>query len=192
MSQSDSTLPTPNSLTNRRTVPDPPSDAPYVPSDVEKANYYYGLPSKPRLIARSSSNVWMKPTGPEAYLVPKELTPLGPHRLNAVWEQTVGPAMDRYPGERGSVHQYEPTSRRHSRPTFHSRRHPCRSHLWLSLFRARLSRSLPISDLSFSRMELTMSTSKTANPSSPALRPCTNLASAVTLPPSSASPSPLP
>ncbi|KAI0246256.1 hypothetical protein BJV78DRAFT_1364965 [Lactifluus subvellereus] len=74
-------------------VPDPPTDAPYVPSDVEATNYYYGLPSKPRFIARSSPDVWMKPTGAEAYL---ELTPLGTHLLNAVWEKTVGPAMDLY------------------------------------------------------------------------------------------------
>ncbi|GBE80098.1 hypothetical protein SCP_0213010 [Sparassis crispa] len=38
----------------------------------------------------------MKLTGAEAYLDPKELTPLGMHRLNEVWEDTVGPAMDSY------------------------------------------------------------------------------------------------
>ncbi|KAI9460941.1 hypothetical protein BJY52DRAFT_1117551 [Lactarius psammicola] len=77
-------------------VPNPPTNAPYIPSDVEATNYYYGLPSKPRFIARSSPDVWMKPTGAEAYLEPKELTPLGTHLLNAVWEKTVGPAMDLY------------------------------------------------------------------------------------------------
>ncbi|KAH9887288.1 hypothetical protein C8Q73DRAFT_657226, partial [Cubamyces lactineus] len=39
---------------------------------------------------------WMQPTGAEAYLQPKELTPLGPHRLDGIWEDTVGPAMERY------------------------------------------------------------------------------------------------
>ncbi|KDQ52060.1 hypothetical protein JAAARDRAFT_139278 [Jaapia argillacea MUCL 33604] len=74
----------------------PPTNAPYVPSDVEARNYYYGLLSKPRFIARSSPDVWIKPSGPEAYLQPKQLTPLGAHLLNEVWEKTVGPAMDRY------------------------------------------------------------------------------------------------
>ncbi|KAI0720063.1 hypothetical protein C8T65DRAFT_826687 [Cerioporus squamosus] len=77
-------------------VPGPPPNAPYVPSDVEARCYYYGLPSKPRLIARSSCDVWMKPTGAEAYLVTKELTPLGTHHLKEVWEETVGSTMDRY------------------------------------------------------------------------------------------------
>lgn len=88
------------SLLNRN-VPNTPTNAPYVPSAVEAACYYYGLPSKPRLIARSSSNVWMKPTGAEAYLDPKELTPLGTHHLSAVWEEIVGPAMDLYLQEAG-------------------------------------------------------------------------------------------
>jgi hypothetical protein len=77
-------------------VPNPPTKALYIPSGDEATSYYYGLPSKPRLIARSSPDVWMKPTGAEAYLEPKELTPLGTHLLNAVWETTVGPAMDLY------------------------------------------------------------------------------------------------
>lgn len=80
-------------------VPDPPTEAPYIPSEVEAKHYLYGLPSnlKGRLIARSSAEVWMKPTGPEAYLDPKELAPLGVHKLDSeIWERTVGPAMDQY------------------------------------------------------------------------------------------------
>ncbi|KAH8110516.1 hypothetical protein DFH11DRAFT_773107 [Phellopilus nigrolimitatus] len=95
MTQNDSSPSIPIFLSNH-TVPDPAPNAPYLPSDVEAANYFYGLPSKPRLIARSSCDVWMKPTGLEAYLIPKELTPLGPHLLNEVWEGRVGPAMDLY------------------------------------------------------------------------------------------------
>ncbi|KAF8874766.1 hypothetical protein CPB84DRAFT_559798 [Gymnopilus junonius] len=38
----------------------------------------------------------MKPTGPEAYLKPKEFIILGNHPLGAVWEDTVGPALDTY------------------------------------------------------------------------------------------------
>ena len=68
----------------------------YVPSPVEIKYYLYGLPSKPRMIARSSTDVWMKPTGPESYLEPKELRILGAYPLNAIWEDIVGPAMDSY------------------------------------------------------------------------------------------------
>ncbi|KAF8155668.1 hypothetical protein B0H34DRAFT_675818 [Crassisporium funariophilum] len=74
---------------------------PYVPSDVESKFYYYGLPSLPRLAARSSWDVWKRPTGPEAYLIPKELEPLGTHLLQGVWEDTVGPAMESYMQEKG-------------------------------------------------------------------------------------------
>ncbi|THH17193.1 hypothetical protein EW146_g3576 [Bondarzewia mesenterica] len=79
------------------TVPDPPNNAPYVPSKVEAKHYLYGLPSNPCFIARSSPDIWVRPTGPEAYLDPKELAPLGPHGLNSMlWEGTVGPAMEAY------------------------------------------------------------------------------------------------
>ncbi|CCM06263.1 uncharacterized protein FIBRA_08513 [Fibroporia radiculosa] len=79
----------------------PPDGTPYIPSAAEAIFYYYGLPSKPRLIARSSSDVWMQPTGAEAYLELKELTPLGVHPLDTVWEDTVGPAIDLYFQEKG-------------------------------------------------------------------------------------------
>ncbi|KAI0317534.1 hypothetical protein OF83DRAFT_1171921 [Amylostereum chailletii] len=83
-------------------VPDPaPNATPYVPSAVEATYYYHGFPSKPRLVARSSCDIWMKPTGPEAYLEPKGLSPLGPHTLATVWEQTVGPAMAHALEEKG-------------------------------------------------------------------------------------------
>ena len=77
-------------------VPTPPTNAPYIPSPVETKFYLYGLPSGVRMIARSSADVWMQPTGAEAYLEPKELSVLGAHRLNDVWEDVVGPAMDAY------------------------------------------------------------------------------------------------
>jgi hypothetical protein len=69
---------------------------PYVPSDVERKYYFYGLPTMSPLVARSGSDVWMPPTGPEAYLDPKELAPLGKHRLDAVFDDIVGPAMVSY------------------------------------------------------------------------------------------------
>ncbi|KAI0365795.1 hypothetical protein BV20DRAFT_713566 [Pilatotrama ljubarskyi] len=75
--------------------------APYCPSDIEATHYYHGLPSKPRLVARSSCDVWRRPTGPEAYLDSKELSPLGSHPLCGLWEKTIGPAMDEYLQEAG-------------------------------------------------------------------------------------------
>ena len=83
----------------KHTVPDPPTNAPYVPSEVEAKHYLYGLPSNldSRFIARSNPEVWMEPTGLEAYLDPKELSPLGTHQLSSeAWEGIVGPAMDAY------------------------------------------------------------------------------------------------
>ncbi|KAI0778749.1 hypothetical protein BD413DRAFT_490094 [Trametes elegans] len=77
-------------------VPDPPTGAPYLPSPVETKYYLYGLPSEARMIARSSADVWMPPTGAEAYLKPKELAILGAHSLNGVWDDVVGPAMEAY------------------------------------------------------------------------------------------------
>ncbi len=73
----------------------PPLHTP--PSSVEAKYFYYGLHSKPRLIARSSSYTWVEPRGAEAYLTPKELTPLGfGHPLENLWEHKVGPEMVSY------------------------------------------------------------------------------------------------
>ncbi|KAG8812887.1 hypothetical protein FRC17_001769 [Serendipita sp. 399] len=76
-------------------VPEAPT-APYPPSPVEAENYFYGIPSKPRLVARSSTDVWVEPRGFEAYLIPKESSPLGFHPLQEIWETKVGPAMVEY------------------------------------------------------------------------------------------------
>ena len=70
--------------------------APYPPSFVESRCYYYGLPSRPILVARSSPDVWLEPTGPEAYNLPKETHTIGLHPLREIWEATVGPAMVDY------------------------------------------------------------------------------------------------
>ncbi|KAK7045947.1 hypothetical protein VNI00_006942 [Paramarasmius palmivorus] len=70
--------------------------APYSPSPVEAQYYYYGIPSQPRLVARSDTNAWLEPKGAEAYLLPKECSPLGLHPLQKIWEGMVGPAMDEY------------------------------------------------------------------------------------------------
>ncbi|KAK7448145.1 hypothetical protein VKT23_013904 [Stygiomarasmius scandens] len=69
---------------------------PYPPSPSEAQYFYYGLPSQPVLIARSSTYPWLKPTGLEAYLAPKEISPFGLHPLGEIWESTVGPAIVSY------------------------------------------------------------------------------------------------
>ncbi|QRV93325.1 hypothetical protein RhiJN_21343 [Ceratobasidium sp. AG-Ba] len=71
-------------------------NAPGIPSSLESVCYYYGLPSKPGLVARSSTELWVEPRGPEAYLTAKELKPVGPHALHAVWESVVASAIEAY------------------------------------------------------------------------------------------------
>ncbi|KAH9941302.1 uncharacterized protein BXZ73DRAFT_98518 [Epithele typhae] len=71
-------------------------NAPSIPSPVEAACYYYGLPSKSELVARSSVEPWIEPWGIETYLDAKELKPVGPHDLDRVWEPTVASAIEAY------------------------------------------------------------------------------------------------
>ncbi|KAJ7457634.1 hypothetical protein B0H11DRAFT_2160733 [Mycena galericulata] len=59
------------------------------PSEIEAVHYYAGLPSRPVLVARTSTAPWHVPTGPEAYLVPRELRPVGHHALKEVWEDNL-------------------------------------------------------------------------------------------------------
>jgi hypothetical protein len=73
------------------------STTPCVPSPDEAKHYYYGLPSKPLLVARSSTNVWLKPTGPAPDPAPKEIRPVShQHRLREIWQATIGPALVKY------------------------------------------------------------------------------------------------
>jgi hypothetical protein len=52
-----------------------------------EAKYYYaGLPSAPKLVARTSTTSWEVPSGPEAYPKLKELSPVGNHVINGAWE----------------------------------------------------------------------------------------------------------
>ena len=74
----------------------PLTDAPHIPSDEEAKNYLYSLYSDACLIARSNSDIWMQPTGPEAYLKRKEFRPFDPHLLNDLWEDSIGPTIDAY------------------------------------------------------------------------------------------------
>ena len=82
---------------------DDPS-APFLPSDLEAANFYYGLESKPILVARSDRDVWVPSQGPYVYVEAKVLTPLGPHPLNRVWDETVSVAMESYLQEQGVLY----------------------------------------------------------------------------------------
>ena len=51
--------------------------------------YYAGLPSGPKLVARTGTTPWKAPDGPEAYRKIKELRPVGNHALKGVWEDNL-------------------------------------------------------------------------------------------------------
>ncbi|KAG8744520.1 hypothetical protein FRC10_009972 [Ceratobasidium sp. 414] len=70
------------------TIPAAVPTAPYPPSPVESKYFYYGIPSQPSLVARSSTNAWVEPTGPEARLRPKQSNPVGSHPLQEIWGAT--------------------------------------------------------------------------------------------------------
>lgn len=71
-------------------------NAPFHPSDTEAANFYYGLESKPILVARSDRDAWVPSQGPYTFVEAKVLTPLGSHPLNGVWDETVSGEMESY------------------------------------------------------------------------------------------------
>ncbi|KAG0129316.1 hypothetical protein HOY82DRAFT_652199 [Tuber indicum] len=62
---------------------------PHTITAMEAKHYYYGLYSKPILVARTGNDTWEVPTGPEAYLQPKELRTVGNHPLKHVWEDNL-------------------------------------------------------------------------------------------------------
>jgi len=63
------------------------SPPPQQPLLSREADYYYtGLPSVPRLVARSGTIPWEMPSGQEAYNKPKVLGIVGKHDINDVWE----------------------------------------------------------------------------------------------------------
>jgi len=62
------------------TIPAGVSTASY-PLPLEFKHFYYRIPSHTRLIARSGPDVWLQPTGPEAYFLPRESSPIGLHPL---------------------------------------------------------------------------------------------------------------
>ena len=84
--------------------PKPAPNGPSVPSVDEAKLRYYGIPSIPRFIARSSSDSWVVPTGMEAYLQPRELRPVGQHRLCDIWEGGLHVAVEDYLRQRSVVY----------------------------------------------------------------------------------------
>ncbi|TFK52959.1 hypothetical protein OE88DRAFT_1320541 [Heliocybe sulcata] len=76
-------------------VPHSPTQGPIVPCPEEAALRYHGLPSRPRFVARSSSDEWVPP-GFEGYPEVRELRPVGIHPLCSVWEDMVDVAMHIY------------------------------------------------------------------------------------------------
>ncbi|KAF8992692.1 hypothetical protein BDQ17DRAFT_1332153 [Cyathus striatus] len=54
--------------------------------NLESRVFYYGLPSKPISVFRTGAP-WQKPTGFEAYLVPKVIRPVFDDGLAAIWEE---------------------------------------------------------------------------------------------------------
>jgi hypothetical protein len=70
-----------------------PSSPPHL-SDTEARLYYYGLPSKPALVARTGSTPWVEPTGLEAYPRKKELGVVGNHEIIKIWDDLVPKVFD--------------------------------------------------------------------------------------------------
>ncbi|KIL61734.1 hypothetical protein M378DRAFT_187503 [Amanita muscaria Koide BX008] len=58
------------------------------------ASYYFGLPSKPILVYRTGTP-WKRPTGPEAYRIPKEARPVFDHPIADAWDE-LGPQVPDY------------------------------------------------------------------------------------------------
>ena len=62
-----------------------PSLPPFTLSDEEATFYYFGLPSSPRLLARTSTTPWKKTQSLDAYIKPKQLGVVFNHKLNTIW-----------------------------------------------------------------------------------------------------------
>jgi hypothetical protein len=64
----------------------------YSISKAEAMFYHSGLYSSPRLVYRTRTTPWTKPTGPKAHRELKELRPVFGHKLNMVWKD-LGPKV---------------------------------------------------------------------------------------------------
>lgn len=58
------------------------------PSQLEQERYYYGLPSGPKLVVRSSRSDWLQTDG---WPIPKMLRPVGNHKIVGLWNDSTGP-----------------------------------------------------------------------------------------------------
>ncbi len=68
------------------------------PIEQEAKFYYYGLHSRPILVARTSTHPWVMPTGPDDG---KELGIASSHEINAIWDDSLGRKVVAYLDERG-------------------------------------------------------------------------------------------
>lgn len=59
------------------------------PSELEQERYYYGLPSQPKLIARSSISPWQFQQ--EEWPIRKMLRPVFKHKIVGLWNNSTGP-----------------------------------------------------------------------------------------------------
>ncbi|WAO96787.1 Hypothetical protein NCS54_01447200 [Fusarium falciforme] len=70
---------------------EPRSIIPGPPSEEEVKCYYVGLPGKPKLVARSSSDPWTGPQIDFGWTRGKTLDPVGQHPIVAIWNNSAGP-----------------------------------------------------------------------------------------------------
>lgn len=59
------------------------------PSEEEQQRYYYGLPSQPKLVARSSTTPWRPQQ--DQWPIGKLLDPVGKHKIVGLWNDSTGP-----------------------------------------------------------------------------------------------------
>lgn len=80
----------------------PTPTLPSPPSEMEAELYYHGLPSAPRLVARTGTTPWEAPTGPKASWKCKELRPVYEHALRKALEGSIDILRIGYDGERSA------------------------------------------------------------------------------------------
>lgn len=69
---------------------------PSQPSDEEVRCYYIGLPGKPRLVARSSTEPWRHQISYGGWNIGKTLDPVNQHPIVALWNDSAGPLRQEF------------------------------------------------------------------------------------------------
>ncbi|KAM5543702.1 hypothetical protein V8D89_002319, partial [Ganoderma adspersum] len=89
--QHGAVYPTPPSTVSCPSGGSESSVTPPIPSELQAKKYYFGLPSRPVLVARTSTTPWEVPKGPvsEASLTPKELRIVDNPDLAELWHTEV-------------------------------------------------------------------------------------------------------